>query len=265
MSTFAFSMAALLVALFGEELPLPKVEIAPEHAARLYRVEVYNAFRLDRAEFERRRELGEQVWNSFDKAGRPAEHRQAVVDWFTAAREASLNEIPGELPALPELPLGEQIVGSDKGTLNVVTSAQEDKLELDLVPADAVDSFKVQLPPGAVQTGPSRFFSSLVKTTLRAAAMTFDEDDVEEALGEPAAEPGLEPTVEPTLQLTPPATTPIEPTPISAPAPAASPSTKPSPAAPPAIDLDIEALFAPAETPVTPPAPAVSEDPFGVN
>jgi hypothetical protein len=260
MSTFAFSMVALLVALFGEELPLPKVEITPEHAARLYRVEVYNAFRLDRTEFQRRRELGDQLWTSFDKAGRPAEHRQAVIDWFTAASEATLSE----LPALPELPLGEQIVGSDNGTLNVATSAQEDKLELDLIPAEAVESFRVELPPGAVQTGPSRFFSSLVKTTLRAAALTF-EDDLEEALSEPEAE-----STEPTLELTPPATTPIETTPITTLAPVAPPTTSPttppttSPT-PPGIDLDIEALFAPAETPVTPPAPAVSEDPFGVN
>jgi hypothetical protein len=259
MSTLAFSVAALLVAFFGEELPLPKVEISPEHAARLYRVETYNAFRLDRAEFERRRELGDQVWSSFDKAGRSAEHRQAVVDWFTAAREATIHD---ELPALPVLPLGEQIVDSDHGTLNVVTSAQEDKLELDLIPAEAVQSFRVELPPGAVQTGPSRFFSSLVKTTLRAAALTFDED-LEEALSEPEAE-----STEPTLELTPPATTPIETTPITTQTPVAPPTAAPlappSPAAPPAVDLDIEALFAPAESPVTPPAPAVSEDPFGV-
>jgi hypothetical protein len=269
MSTFAFGLTALLVALFGEGLPTPAVELTPEQAARLYRVEVYNTFRLDRMEFERRREIGEQLWTAFDKAGRPAAQRQAVIDWFTTAREGQ----PADLPPIPELPQGEQLIGDANTTHPVLTSAQEDKLEVDLPPIEAVQSLHVQLPHEAVQTGPSRFFSSLVKTTLRAAALTFDEADV---VGEPqsAEEVSETPELELTIPRAPASETPA-PIPTAKPAPLAPPSLAPSvpsstspsprPTATSAIDLDVEALFAPAQTPVTPPSPPVSEDPFGVN
>ena len=89
-------MTAILLSLsllcWNEPLPSPAPSISAEHAARLYRVAIYNTYRLDRAEYERRREIGDRLWASVQDG---ALARAEAIAWFLAAREAVTGELPG--------------------------------------------------------------------------------------------------------------------------------------------------------------------------
>jgi hypothetical protein len=164
-------VATLAVALFsygGETVSAPTPAITAEHAARLYRIEVYNQFRHDRAEYNRRFAQSARVWKSFDEAGQPAQQRDAVVAWFVAAREAAhrnalppaLNLVSDNVPPVVIAPLLEEHP--------VTTSAREQPVLPDNAPADAVTTLEVQLPPSAVQTQTKRVAAPFIKqTTVR--------------------------------------------------------------------------------------------------
>jgi hypothetical protein len=73
-----------------------------EAAARQYRVTVYQTYRLDRAEFDRRRAAVDQVHASWREAGGHPEDLSAVLGWLREATYSSQPEIRQPLPELPD-------------------------------------------------------------------------------------------------------------------------------------------------------------------
>ncbi|HJS08061.1 MAG TPA: hypothetical protein VJ809_10395 [Pirellulales bacterium] len=73
-----------------------------EAAARRYRVQVYETYRLDRAEFDRRRAAGDAVQARWREAGGRKEDLSAVLEWLRHATYLSQPEVRQRLPGLPE-------------------------------------------------------------------------------------------------------------------------------------------------------------------
>ncbi len=90
--------AADATTIDGEPAPLNK-EVAA--AARYFRIQVYHTYRTHRSEYNRRRELGDEVLNQWKESGQPEEQREAVLQWFRQARQAAL--AGGQTPEAPEM------------------------------------------------------------------------------------------------------------------------------------------------------------------
>jgi hypothetical protein len=80
----------------------PSGTAAVIHAARAYRVEIYQNFRHDRARYDELRQLDAKMNERWSDAGRPVERAPEVVQWYAQARSAIASK--QTLPALLELP-----------------------------------------------------------------------------------------------------------------------------------------------------------------
>jgi hypothetical protein len=74
-----------------------------EDAARDYRIQVYETFRLDRPEFDRRRAEWRQLEQSWEAAGRLDREMPALLDWLAEATAQSQSDSIGELPEAPKI------------------------------------------------------------------------------------------------------------------------------------------------------------------
>ncbi|MDX1961521.1 MAG: hypothetical protein SFX18_00120 [Pirellulales bacterium] len=74
---------------------------ALETAARDYRIEIYNAFRHQRGEYNRRRQIGADLLAAWAAAGQPADRVDELRNWFEQARVAS--SAGRELPPVPQI------------------------------------------------------------------------------------------------------------------------------------------------------------------
>jgi hypothetical protein len=74
---------------------------ALEAAARQYRVAVYETYRLDRAEYDRRRAAADELQARWREAGGRKEELTAVLKWLERATYLSRPEVRQSLPALP--------------------------------------------------------------------------------------------------------------------------------------------------------------------
>ena len=74
-----------------------------EEAARAYRIQVYQTFRLDREEFDRRRAEWRRLEEAWYAAGKPDSDAALLVDWLEEATEQSTADSQGPLPELPKL------------------------------------------------------------------------------------------------------------------------------------------------------------------
>ena len=72
-----------------------------EAAARQYRVQVYETYRLDRAEFERRRTAGDRAQALWHEAGARGENLSELLKWLEQATLASQPEVRQPLPKFP--------------------------------------------------------------------------------------------------------------------------------------------------------------------
>jgi hypothetical protein len=75
-----------------------------ERAARDFRIQVYQSYRLDRPEYDARREAGDRLLERFVDAGNPKAYQEDVLNWFRTSEELSRSDESAELPELPELP-----------------------------------------------------------------------------------------------------------------------------------------------------------------
>ncbi len=174
MNSVLLSVLLGLFAPASEATPVAETSMSAEHAARLYRVSVYDTFRTERPEYNRRRELGDKVWNRFEALGRPQAEYHEVIDWFIAAREASVASPAGELPPLPEFATLPPVAGAAEEFIPVATSAPEERIRIDIPPVGSATHLDVTLPREAVQTGPTRFFSSLIRTAVKRSFQSAD-------------------------------------------------------------------------------------------
>ena len=74
-----------------------------EDAARDYRIRVYETFRLDRPEFDRRRAEWRQLEQSWEDSGKPDRDVPALLDWLAEATAQSQSDSIGDLPEAPEI------------------------------------------------------------------------------------------------------------------------------------------------------------------
>lgn len=74
-----------------------------DRLARDYRIAVYNTFRRQRGEFERRRAAASELVRGWKQNGRPADQAARLIDWLHDATAASTADSIGPLPPAPEL------------------------------------------------------------------------------------------------------------------------------------------------------------------
>jgi hypothetical protein len=98
------------IAVFALLLPLAVNSRAAEpqkptvdRTARWFRIQVYETYRTERAEYDRRRALGDQLLREWENAGNPEEPAAQMIEWFLAARDASLPDAQAQLPAVPSI------------------------------------------------------------------------------------------------------------------------------------------------------------------
>lgn len=94
--------AALFIVLMSAVAPASD-DVQPDpiqDAAREYRIWTYDNFRLDRDQYDRRRQAADELLQRWTEAGSRASQGEVVVSWFAAAKSDSRTL---DLPALPEL------------------------------------------------------------------------------------------------------------------------------------------------------------------
>jgi hypothetical protein len=96
-------LAGLIVSVASvSEVKLPTSdEIAVQNAARLYRIQVYNTFRTERPEFNRRHEQWVRLAEAWQAAERPSRDVPALLHWLEVATN---NSRPESISPLPEVP-----------------------------------------------------------------------------------------------------------------------------------------------------------------
>lgn len=87
----------------AEKLPPPPTaaELRLERAARDFRIQTYETFRKDRAEYDRRQAAGADLERAWKEAGSNPDDRDTLVDWFEQATAGSRADAIAELPASP--------------------------------------------------------------------------------------------------------------------------------------------------------------------
>lgn len=72
-----------------------------ERTAREYRIQVYETFRANRSEYDRRRAAGDQILHAYREANGRSSHQEDTIRWFVAAAGTSH---PGAIDRLPKTP-----------------------------------------------------------------------------------------------------------------------------------------------------------------
>jgi hypothetical protein len=80
----------------------PSDELTLEHAARAYKIQVYNTFRLDRPEFNARRAEWDRLHEAWQTASKPTREIPKLIEWLDRAKTFSL---PDSIEPLPEPPV----------------------------------------------------------------------------------------------------------------------------------------------------------------
>jgi hypothetical protein len=83
-------------------------EVQLEQAARAYRIQVYDTFHLDRAEYDQRRAEWTRLEAAWQTAGKPNRELPALLNWLAAATAQSQPESIGSLPAAPVIAVDPQ-------------------------------------------------------------------------------------------------------------------------------------------------------------
>lgn len=75
----------------------PTADTDVEGAARGYRVAIYQTFRTDRSQYDRRRDVADELVNRWVRSGRSDRLGREIVQWFQDARNAVVegNQEPG--------------------------------------------------------------------------------------------------------------------------------------------------------------------------
>lgn len=91
---------AVLTPVASVDQPVDALVI--QRAARQYRMQLYHSFRLDRAEYDRRRAAWDQVLAAWEVAGSRADQRRLLLAWLQAAIKSASPETAGPTPAIPQ-------------------------------------------------------------------------------------------------------------------------------------------------------------------
>ncbi len=100
-----FNLLTACVVMAGITLPgnVPtQIDYDVQRAARNYRIQVYNTFRLNRAEYDRRQATGWQLLDVWKNSGRNDVRGQELIEWFSEATDASSVDNGHALPSVPQ-------------------------------------------------------------------------------------------------------------------------------------------------------------------
>ncbi|MBN2021937.1 MAG: hypothetical protein JW809_04020 [Pirellulales bacterium] len=194
------------VAEFEAELHLSQ-RAAIEHLTRQLRIQVYETFRRDRPEFDRRRDAMQSLTTAWTDAGSPAWEQHKLVDWLQTALVRSRRADGGALPPIPSFAAG---------------------------PPVAVQIVQVEPPPPAATLAPAPPPAPTPAPTLESAPAPSVALPLPTLVEPPAPS-------DPVFRSPAAGQTPDRPTPIPAPR-----VTSPAPLTPPAPSARTEAAPAPA-------------------
>ena len=166
-------------------------ELTVEQAAREYRIQVYERFRLTRDQYDSYRDAGDELLRLWRVGGEPAERSAEVVEWYQQAAEATETGVASLLPPLPSLdaenlveaasPTGDEAAAEsespmlDEDTAKVLEEAASlsppsQTPDLSEHPAAAAPAATPAQPVAA--KGSYRILSSMGRAVLRAATLT---------------------------------------------------------------------------------------------
>jgi hypothetical protein len=94
-----FAHLVLLASLTATDVQTDAADV--DALARTLRIQIYETFRADRPEFDRRRQEAQRALDAWHAAGDRPEDRALLVDWYQRAVRASQ---PGSIGPLPESP-----------------------------------------------------------------------------------------------------------------------------------------------------------------
>ena len=173
------------------------------NAARLYRIQVYDTFRLDRSEFNRRRADWIRLANSWEAAGKPNRDVPALLHWLEIA---TANSRPESIAPLPELP---RIVADDSqrrrgsAAQTILQRLATDKLKSATGTTSAFDAPKAEATTstsdGAAAQSAGDSSSVAPKATPVSATSTLNQEPTGEtpSANETAPVPGADATTLP--------------------------------------------------------------------
>jgi hypothetical protein len=161
-------------------------EVTVEQAAREYRIQIYERFRLDRDQYNLHREAGDELLRIWRAAGAPAERREAVVQWYEGAAETALASRVSSLPPLPVLEVPNPVEASppefapfaesqtpapDADTSQAAEDATSSTPPAGMLEAPGLSAPLDLSPPAApsASKGSSPILSSMRRAVLRAA------------------------------------------------------------------------------------------------
>jgi hypothetical protein len=172
-----------------------------ERAARDFRIQVYESFRLERDQYDAFRTAGDELLEGWTKAGRPIAYREDVLRWFREATELSLAGGSASLPGLPELPnpLPEAVVADDPSVAPHLPGMDRKGVEIratgDKSPLEEPD-FLGQPTPVDAQSGydgprftpPSKILRSIQRALLSSLSECDADTDAEAESDSPVIE-----------------------------------------------------------------------------
>lgn len=114
----------ILLGLTGPMADETRIEKV-EREARRYRIQVYERFRLERPEFDRRIAAGAEILDRWRAAKHPLADADAIEAWFADAQKLSRSDL---LPPLPEItPPETGLAETDLGPAIDPTSAADER------------------------------------------------------------------------------------------------------------------------------------------
>lgn len=153
---FSTLLAAALAVSSAPPAPANDLPTAEDRAlaaaARDFRIQTYNTFRLDRPEFNRRRAAWNKLHDQWVESGRKAEDRQRLLTWLDRATHASR---PDSVGPLPEFASPEAVAAQDPPTLQRKSVAAEVDAQATTGPDGPRDTAEQPPAEATAQTTPA--------------------------------------------------------------------------------------------------------------
>src|SRR5688572_4398217 len=184
--------------------PAANQDGALEAAVRRFRMQIYNTYGSDRAEFERRRAVWEEVQTRWRKVGSPEEGKKILLMWLHYAAYQSQANVRGPLPAAPGF---QEFNGANQGA-EVARGNDGGKVPQPLIPGALEGVVResdltpphVEVPPQRAVERPAQITGAevtVVKPTRRseppalpARAAKYTSDEIKIDVGELLARAG---------------------------------------------------------------------------
>ena len=175
-----YSILALLIMLGGladwKSLQAFEQQEAVKRAARRYRMQVFETFRADRLEYDRRVRIGNQILQQWESRGEPKDQAERLVDWFSQASKATEDGLELPVSRDDELTMEDQI---ESAAGNVGRTPVE-------TPAETLGTDPVER---SIETPAERLGTDPAKQSVETAAETLVTDPLKQSIETPKDRP----------------------------------------------------------------------------